>query len=312
MNLHKIYVFKLTTFDPKIRLEHSLITDLRKIQDCEASKTLFANVLLRSESVLFYYQRMIYETALSENDHNVLDSELPFDHALSRKFMTVSRHYLFYFDTIVNQIVSLYEYLANCSSYLLIGNHASNFKWKKSIAEIKSRGYDQLASTLEKINFDFMNDLYEIRAGIFHYGFLKMSSSYSHDWQTGKVEMKFSSDKKVHHLLTKASLVEKSDEPVGVREAANFIIEKSLRYVIDILEALKITLYNFNRQSLKAPKSIDRIFADSGFENMYQFTQAFVYHWGYYWDDTAQFQNLDYMNRKFNEMTMALRFFPED
>ncbi len=312
MNLHKIYSFKLINFNSSSNFEKAQITNVRNKKDIEDSKVLFGNILLRCESLIYYFNQMTTETLLPNGDHNSIKNSTPFDSNLNRTHMKVSRNYLFLFDTIINLIVSLYEYIANCCSYILIGQHARKFKWKKSILEIQKRSFSDLSFCLNQINKEFIDKLSEIRADIFHYNFLRLSSKLSQNIMDSSVEMEFKVDEKIQKFLIDSQLITENSSKVEILNATKIIISKGLENVISILEELKRSVLFMNKDNLKKPSNIGDLFVNAGFKNFYELQQALLYHWGYFWDDIQQFENLDYYQRAMNKMMMPFKFYPEN
>ncbi|MBS3999417.1 MAG: hypothetical protein KGZ71_02925 [Desulfobulbaceae bacterium] len=319
INMHKIYSFKLINLDSNYPIDKSFITNVRKRKDIEDSKSLFGNILLRCESLIYYFIKMNDETLLPDGDHNTIKNAIPFDSKLKRIHLQISRNYLFFFDTIINQIISLYEYIANCCSYILIGQHARQFKWEKSINAIRNKKYTELSNLLQLINKIYIDKLSEIRADIFHYNFLGLSSSFSQSIMNGDVEMHFKVDDKIHKYLLNANLVPSDSQKIEIRIASFLIIEKGLELVVEILEELKKSIYTLNLSDLKATKQTDlkatntgEMFTTAGFNTLLDLQESLLYHWGYFWDDTEKYDKLDYINRSMNKMFMPFRLYPEN
>lgn len=314
MNLHKIYSFNLITFPSSSNLGNSIMTNLRKKKDIVDSRDLLGNILLRTESIMFFSQKMQSDVLLEGGEYNIIRHSQPFDYKTSRTHMIISRNYLFYFDCIINQIISLYEYIANCSCYILVGQQKRKTKWNNSLNEIKNKNYNELFHTMKRINDEFINYLSEIRADIFHYNFLKISSSYNHNFMSGLVEMKFQVDKKILTFLKRAKIIEHDCEGIEIRMAINMIMEKSFEYVIEILEDLKQSIFIYNVNCLKGvkPKTTKDIFNLSDFQNLLEFQESLLYHWAYFWDDVEQLEKLEYMQRQMGRMMLPFKFFPEE
>ncbi len=312
MNLHKIYSFKLINLEPSLRIDNSLLSDVRKLKDVEDSKILFANIILRCESIVYFFIIMETETILENGEHNQIKNSIPFDNKLNRIFIEVSRIYLFLFDSIINQIISLFDYIANSCSYILIGQQARKYKWKKSLQEIKKKEFSDLALCLNKINNEFIDSLQEIRADIFHYNFINLSSKLSQNLKNGSVKMEFKIDKKIQNFLIKSKLIPENSENIETLDATFLITKISFENVIKILEELKKSIYKINLEKFKQPKPISNMFINAGFKTLSDLQKALFYHLGFFWDDTVQFEKLDYMNREKNKMFMPFIFYPEE
>ena len=72
MNLHKIYSFKLINFDSDYNIEKAQIRHFSNKKDIEDSKVLFGNILLRCESLIYYYKQISTDNAILDKAKAVL------------------------------------------------------------------------------------------------------------------------------------------------------------------------------------------------------------------------------------------------
>jgi len=310
MNLHKIYSFNLI-LDSNTNLGKVQITNVHKKEDIENSKMLFGNILLRCESIVYFFIKMKNETILENGEHNKFKNSKLINNKIDRIHMKFARIYMFLFDNIINQIISLFDYVAYLYTYILIGQHAKKRKWNNSLKknEIKFKDF---SSYLNKINNEFINNLADIRADIFHSKFLGMSTNFTKNFMDNTVEMEFKIDKKFQKFLIKSKLVPENSDNIEILDATFLITKRGFEYVINILEKLKITIYKINLEKNKQTKPISDMFVNAGFQTVSDVQKALLYHWGFFWDDTEQFEKLDYINREMNKILMPFRFYPEE
>lgn len=193
------------------------------------------SIILRIDSIIFHYKILsqIY------NPENPLMPNESFPLIID----TISLHQKYLFDSIIFNIISLFDYLAKLINIVIVENKKASKKNWKSLA--KNAYTDQtfkqtkLSSKIIQVNNDWVKNLYSYRDILIHHKTEDLPSQRSYNVMLGskKVLVLAPSELKIHFEQLN-EITEKED--YNINSISLWIIKTCIESIIEIQDEIKV------------------------------------------------------------------------